>query len=241
MQRLLTDRNFAAGCASSFFHAALGKWIERVEGSRVLEVGCGPGRYAAMLQTMDFEVTAVDPIRFPEWDLVRARGSSIFMDKVGAENLPFPDQCFDHVTCMNTLLYVEDSGKSLAEMRRVLRPGGRILIRTVNRTNRYTERTGRKLDPASNHLFTLPELVKDVENAGFEVERQFTFGFFPSVAPNFWWYFSNVWLTDRIMEMIGSIGAADTRHHCIVWASRPADESQEPGIIEEMSSGNTRQ
>jgi SAM-dependent methyltransferase len=220
MQRLLTNRDFVVDRASWLYHAALGEWIENARGRRVIEVGCGPGRYAAMLQSMGFDVTAVDPIRFPEWDLVRAYGSTVFMDKVQAENLPFPDQCFDHVTCMNTLLYVDDANKSLAEMRRVLRPGGRMLIRTVNRTNRYTRRTGKKLDPASNHLFTLPELVKNVESAGLEVERQFTFGFFPAAAPNFWWYFSNVWLTDGIMEKLGSLGPPDSRHHCIVWATR---------------------
>lgn len=222
MQRLLTNKDFAVDRASWLYHAALGKWIETARGRRVLEVGCGPGRYAAMLQSLGFDVTAVDPWSFPEWDLVRAHGNAVFMDQIKAEHLPFPDQCFDHVTCIGTLLYVGDVEKSLAEMRRVLRPGGRMLIRTVNRTNRYTRWTGRKLDPASNHLFTLPELVKSVEGAGFDVERQFTFGFFPPAAPNFWWYFSSVWLSDRIMEKIGSLGAADTRHHCIVWASRPA-------------------
>jgi SAM-dependent methyltransferase len=220
MRRLLTSRDFAVDRASWLYHAALGEWIENARGNRVLELGCGPGRYAAMLQSLGFEVTAVDPLLFPEWDLVTAHGTTLFMDKVKAEHLPFPDQSFDHVTCIGTLLYVVDVKKSLAEMRRVLRPGGRILIRTVNRTNRYTRRTGRKIDPASNHLFTLPELVETVESAGFEVERQFTFGFFPATAPNFWWYFSNVWLTDRVMEKLGALGPADARHHCIIWATR---------------------
>jgi ubiquinone/menaquinone biosynthesis C-methylase UbiE len=220
MHRLLTDKDFTVDRASWLFHAALGKWIDKKQGTRVLEVGCGPGRYAAMLQTLGFEVTAVDPFPFPEWSMVRAQGGTVFMDRIKAESLPFRDQCFDHVTCIGTLLYVGDVEKSLAEMRRVLRPGGRILLRTVNRTNRYTRRTGRKLDPASNHLFTLPELVRSVEAAGFEVERQFAFGFFPSAAPSFWWYFSNVWLTDGIMEKLGSLGPPDARHHCIVWATR---------------------
>jgi SAM-dependent methyltransferase len=220
MRRLLTNKDFAVDRASWLYHAALGKWIENARGRRVLEVGCGPGRYAAMLQSMGFHVTAVDPLPFPEWDLVRAYGDAVFMDQIKAEHLPFPDECFDHVTCIGTLLYVVDVEKTLAEMRRVLRPDGRILIRTVNRTNRYTRRTGRKLDPASNHLFTLPELVKSVESAGFEIERQFAFGFLPPAAPSFWWYFSNVWLTDGIMEKLGSFGPPNARHHCIVWATR---------------------
>jgi SAM-dependent methyltransferase len=224
MRRLLTNRDFAVNRASWLYHAALGQWIENARGRRVLEVGCGPGRYVSMLQTMGFDVTGVDPIPFPEWDLVRAHGDAVFMDQIKAEHLPFPDQSFDHVTCIGTLLYVGDVEKSLAEMRRVLRPGGRILIRTVNRTNRYTRRSGKKLDPISNNLFTLSELVKCVETAGFEVERQFTFGFLPSVGPSLWWYFSSVWLSDRIMENIGSIGPGDTRHHCVVWASRPTND-----------------
>lgn len=220
MQRLLTDRDFAIDRASWLFHAALGKWIDTAHGKRVLEVGCGPGRYAAMLQTLGHDVTAVDPFSFPEWNSVKARGNAVFMDGVKAEALPFPDQSFDHVTCIGTLLYVDDVEKSLAEMRRVLRPGGRLLIRTVNSGNRFTRRTGQKLDPASKHLFTLPELVKRCEDAGFEVSNQFMFGCLPAFSPGLWWYFSSVWLADSTMEKLGSLGAPETRHHCVVWASR---------------------
>ena len=220
LRRLLDDREFATDRASWLFHAGLGKWITKDHGSRVLEVGCGPGRYAALLQTLGFEVTAVDPFKFPEWEIVSARGNTKFLDGIRAENLPFPDESFDHVTCIGTLLYVNDVQKSLAEMKRVLRPGGRILIRTVNRGNLYTQRTGRKLDIASNHLFTLPELVSDCQRAGFDVSNEFLFGCLPPFFPGFWWYFSNVWLSDTTMETLGSFGRPEMRHHCIVWGSR---------------------
>jgi SAM-dependent methyltransferase len=220
LRRLLTDKDFTEDRASWLFHAALGKWIDKKQGTRVLEVGCGPGRYAAMLQTLGFEVTAVDPFPFPEWSMVRAQGGAVFMDQIKAEKLPFPDESFDHVTCIGTLLYVDDVERSLGEMRRVLRPGGRILLRTVNRGNRYTRRTGKKLDPASHHLFTLPELAEHCNAAGFEVSNNFLFGFMPPFFTNFWWYFSNVWLSDSAMERLGSLAAPEARHHCIVWATR---------------------
>ncbi len=45
-----------------------------------------------------------------------------------AESLPFPDDCFDVVTCLEALEFMENSQKVLAEIVRVLRPGGVLLV-----------------------------------------------------------------------------------------------------------------
>src|ERR1035437_168938 len=78
MKRILTDRHFATDRANWLYHAGLGNWIDKTSGTRVLEVGCGPGRYMAMLQTLGFQVTGIDPFSFSEWEMVRTYGESVF-------------------------------------------------------------------------------------------------------------------------------------------------------------------
>lgn len=221
IEQLLKSPDFTLERAGWMYHANIGNWIDPALGRTVLEVGCGPGRYAAMMQTLGLDVVGVDPFSFDEWDLIASHGTAKFMSGVFAENLPFPDASFDHVTCIGTLLYVKDPVASLQEMLRVLKPGGRLLVRTVNRTNRFTRRTGAKLDPSSNHLFTRDELRRLVEQNGFVVDRSGGFGFLPPYSPSFWWYLSSVWLTDSALETWGEMGDPEAAHHCLVWAHKP--------------------
>ncbi len=97
--------------------------------ARVLEVGCGPGRFAEQVADAlpDAEVVATDQSeRFVE--LTAARGVTAQVADVQA--LPFDDATFD-VVCANWMLYhVPDLDRGLAELRRVLRPGGTLLAVT---------------------------------------------------------------------------------------------------------------
>lgn len=193
-ERLLRDRDFSSQQSMHPRHAAIGKWITPTAGRRVLELGCGPGRYVAMLSSMGFQVVGVDPASFDFWSCLRTMPNVILKEGVRAENLPFDDASFDHICCLGALLYFDDPGCALAEMKRVLRPGGRLVLRTVNKENRYTKRTGRLLDPASKSLYTFAELGSFLEAGGFTVVDSFQYGYFPSYLPDFYWYLLNVYL-----------------------------------------------
>jgi ubiquinone/menaquinone biosynthesis C-methylase UbiE len=58
----------------------------------------------------------------------RRRGLAVTVDRSAAERLPFPDRSFDTVVSTLVLCTVEDPGRAVAEARRVLRPGGRLLF-----------------------------------------------------------------------------------------------------------------
>jgi SAM-dependent methyltransferase len=111
--------------------ALLGDRLRR--GGRVLDAGCGTGGYLRWLLDegsfaggagVDIASSAIDyaGTRVPEADLHVAPLSQ----------LPFPDESFDLVVTNDVLQHVDESelDRSLAELRRVLRPGGTLLVRT---------------------------------------------------------------------------------------------------------------
>jgi SAM-dependent methyltransferase len=218
IERLSSDRAFAAERGASPEYACIAQWLKPHQG-RVLELGCGPGRVVALLATLGFEVVGVDPYSFPTWEPLRKLSNVELRDGVRAEDLPFGDAAFDHIACLGTLLYFDDPDRALDEMRRVVRPGGRLVLRTVNSGNLYTGRTGRKLDPSSHTLLSLDELVGLVERHGFKVERRFANGFWPPVATNAWWYVQNVLLPFSALRALGKATPEGHRVNNVVLAT----------------------
>jgi SAM-dependent methyltransferase len=101
----------------------------------VLDVGCGKGHWTrtiARLLPADARVIGVD--REPEWirEATALEASLQVLPRLefrvgDARALPFADASFDVVTCQAVLIHVADVVGVLGEMRRVLRPGGRII------------------------------------------------------------------------------------------------------------------
>ena len=94
----------------------------------VLDVATGTGLVAAALLRRGFRVTGLD--QSPEM-LARARSrfdGGIELVEASAEALPFDDASFDHLTFTYLLRYVDDPGATLAELARVVRPGGTIAM-----------------------------------------------------------------------------------------------------------------
>lgn len=204
LDQILNDSSFNQAMASHVQHAKLRQVLPPTAGARVLELGCGPGKYAAMLARLGYDVVGVDPFSFPTWDVIRKKTNAQLMEGVRGEQLPFPDRSFDHVVFLGTLLYVDDPEKVMSEVARVLKPGGRLVVRTVNRSNLYSRRTGHVIDPASKNLYSLTELVELVRRFGFRVDEQFSYGFLPPGFKNFWWYLVSVWLPLSAQDMLSN-------------------------------------
>lgn len=103
-----------------------------VAGRRVLDAGCGSGPLLAALRDRGAIVTGIDKSAAMV-QLARQRlgdGADLRVAELGGP-LPFPDDAFDDVTASLVLHYLEDWGAALGELRRVLKPGGR-LIASVN-------------------------------------------------------------------------------------------------------------
>ncbi|MDP4505929.1 class I SAM-dependent methyltransferase [Nonomuraea turcica] len=103
-----------------------------VAGRRVLDAGCGSGPLSAALRDRGAVVTGIDSSAGMLALARRRLGDDAALHVVDVRDpLPFADGAFDDVVASLVLHYLEDWGPTLAEMRRVLRPGGR-LIASVN-------------------------------------------------------------------------------------------------------------
>ncbi|GIH78685.1 class I SAM-dependent methyltransferase [Planobispora longispora] len=100
-----------------------------VTGRRILDAGCGAGPLFAALRDRGAVVTGVDASA-GMLELARRRLGADADLRVAdlADPLPFPDGAFDDVVASLVLHYLEDWGPTLTEFRRVLRPGGRLLV-----------------------------------------------------------------------------------------------------------------
>lgn len=102
-------------------------------GDRLLDVGCGTGAVAipaAKQVGPSGQVTATDyspgMVAEVEREAKKRRLSNITCACMEAQNLEFPDNTFDALTCGLALFFFPDMKRALAEMRRVLVPGGKL-------------------------------------------------------------------------------------------------------------------
>lgn len=155
-------------------------------GERVLDVGCGPGFYVAdALERIgpDGHVTGVDASpAMLEATRRRVEGhANVTLAEGDATALPLADATVDCALCVQVLEYVPDVPAALAEMHRVLRPGGRLVLwdvdwATLSWHAADMERMARVTAAWDRHLVhpSLPRtLAADLRAAGFtDVARE---------------------------------------------------------------------
>jgi 2-polyprenyl-6-hydroxyphenyl methylase/3-demethylubiquinone-9 3-methyltransferase len=114
-------------------------WFDRQidwQGRAVLDLGCAGGFMAEALDARGARVTGIDPaaeaVAAAKAHAAQA-GREIRYDVGVGEALPYDDGAFDAVVCVDVLEHVSDLSRVLAEVARVLRPGGLFLFDTINR------------------------------------------------------------------------------------------------------------
>ncbi|MBI2589433.1 methyltransferase domain-containing protein [Candidatus Berkelbacteria bacterium] len=120
---------------------AFARWLARLElksGEQVLDVGCNAGaRLEALRREYGIEGTGID--LSPKTIALGQKHFPALTLQVGdAELLPYQENSFDTVISFETFEHLPNPGKALAEIGRVVRPGGWVLIYAISRRNAGT-------------------------------------------------------------------------------------------------------
>jgi SAM-dependent methyltransferase/GT2 family glycosyltransferase len=171
-------------------------WLDCAQLGSLLDVGCNVGALLAELRTrhpaLKLAGVEVNPAALQS---ARQNVPGADLQQASAEDLPFADASFDCVTCIEVLEHVHEGARrqALAEMRRVLRPGGALLLQVPHAgrfawldpnnlrfrfPRTYTRLLGRGLREATplrngvvwHHHFKLPELERLLSGL-FDIER----------------------------------------------------------------------
>ena len=153
----------------------------RVDGGSVLEVGCGRGvgveivvkRFgASRVCALDFDAEMVDRA---QRRLGRLDGPGVRVEQGDAACLRFPDESFEAVFDFGAIHEIANWQTALAEVRRVLKPGGRFCFEEIAwRPLRWLMRfTVEEYDSLEANPFTPQRFLAEVERQGFEVRESY--------------------------------------------------------------------
>lgn len=106
----------------------LREWLDPRPGMRLLDVGGGTGVVTALLADGMGEAVVLEPER-SRLSYGQERRKGLRFVESGAEAIPFPDASFDRVLAHVSLHHVPDLAAALREIRRVLAPPGRLVVR----------------------------------------------------------------------------------------------------------------
>lgn len=133
-----------------------------------LEIGVGTGRFAAPLGVP----VGIDP---SEAMLRHAAVRGIRVKYGVAEALPFPDASFDYALVVTTICFVDSPQQMIAEARRVLRPGGRLVIGFIDRESAlgdaYLRRQSESVFYRDATFYSASEVDSLLQDGGFIVRE----------------------------------------------------------------------
>lgn len=151
------------------------RWLVDGAGGRTLDVGCGTGR-GLTLYRPEVRVIGLDPA----WDSLgraRRRAPGVPLVQGSAEALPFRDGTFDTVVASLVFCSVPEPARGLAEVKRVLRPDGRLRMLEHVRSRRswkaaFQDRVQPLWTWLSGGCHPNRETERAVEDAGFVIEAE---------------------------------------------------------------------
>jgi ubiquinone/menaquinone biosynthesis C-methylase UbiE len=174
---------------SQFFNRRLTEinhLLSVIEGGCLLDVGCGPGILLGQLFRRGFALFGLDRSREMIIEAARTSSSQPGLTVGEVEHLPYRDGCFDVVLALGVLEYVTDLDSSFAEIARVLKPGGTVVVSMLNRESwywlwfRYAYQSAKYAKSVANgraHLSAMPilyereQLEEVMKRAGLEPTR----------------------------------------------------------------------
>jgi SAM-dependent methyltransferase len=145
-------------------HLARYEWAAQRVGGCILDIACGTA-YGTALLARAGAVTGLD-CDAPTIDEARQRVPGARFVLADVPPVPLPDDAFDWIVSFETIEHLTDDKRFLAELRRVLTPGGHLLLSTPNRAVTSPNDLTPK-NPYHVREYLLPELQALMGQAGF--------------------------------------------------------------------------
>lgn len=127
-ERLADDPMFPLTIAPDAFEfQATLEWLGDPRGRLILDVGCAKGRFVKALSDRGARMVGADPV----WKLLRTASSRVptaAFVRSSVTHLPFLESSCDALLCVEVIEHLPELEKALAELARVLRPGGRAIV-----------------------------------------------------------------------------------------------------------------
>jgi ubiquinone/menaquinone biosynthesis C-methylase UbiE len=160
--------------------ACLGAWraeLLRELSGAVLEIGAGTGATLGRYPKAVTRLVMSEPDPHMRRKLQARLSSHVEVSEASIEKLPFEDKSFDAVVCSLVLCSVRDQKTALAQIRRVLKPGGRLVflehVAADGKPNRL--KWQHRIEPVWKHLMGNCHLTRrteaEIQAAGFRIER----------------------------------------------------------------------
>ena len=139
----------------------------------VLSIGCGPAIIERALSEYGFNVTGLDISK----EALDNAADSIRTVVGSAENMNFPDSCFDAVIFVASLQFIEKYQEAVKQTARVLRSGGRLLVLLLNPKSEFFKETTKNSDSYINRIkhTNLIEIERTIAEY-FSVQAEFILG-----------------------------------------------------------------
>jgi ubiquinone/menaquinone biosynthesis C-methylase UbiE len=116
------------------------QYLGDVRGKRILDLGCGTGNYALELAKRGAIVTGIDAsmdMLVTAREKAKAAGLRIAFLQGKAEDMPFKAGSFDALVSVAACEFFGNMQMAVGEIRRVVKPGGKIVIGTINKFSLY--------------------------------------------------------------------------------------------------------
>jgi len=163
----------------NFGHSGLTRWgltkVEIRDNATVLDIGCGGGRALERLASLaslgkvvgiDYSEDSVAVARKRNQRLIATGRVEVLHGSVSS--MPFPDATFDCVSAVETYYFWPDIAADLAEVRRVMKPSGQmVIIAGMYRGSRFDKRNMRLIRAGGMRCFSVQEFEKTLQDAGF--------------------------------------------------------------------------
>ena len=161
--------------------------LDKISTGRGLDVGCGTGVLAGRLAASGLHMTGLDPSQ-GMLDVMSDSHPAVEGVRGDGAQLPFEDATFDLAITVAALHHVADPAdvrRTLVEMVRVLRPGGRIVIWDHNPRNPYWKHLMARVpqDDGSERLVPEEEIVGGLEEGGAQILGSDQLGLVPDFVP----------------------------------------------------------